>query len=60
MPDENQKRPTPTLDRNAMAHLGRKLRQLYADIIAEGVPEPFAAILRQLDEPNGEGSTPQI
>jgi len=40
----------------AMRTIGRELRQLYADIIAEGVPEHFIAILRRLDEPNNEGS----
>jgi hypothetical protein len=27
---------------------------MYADIIAEGVPERFAEILRRLDEPSDE------
>ena len=30
---------------------------MYADIVAEGVPEQFAAILRRLAEPSDEGST---
>jgi hypothetical protein len=53
VPDEN---PSPTLDRNIMAHLGRELQAMYADIIAEGVPERFAEILRRLDEASDQGS----
>ncbi len=37
-----------------MAVIGRELRLLYADIVAEGVPERFAEILRKLDEPSKE------
>jgi hypothetical protein len=48
--DENQTRPA-ALPRDTMAVIGRELRQMYADIIAEGVPERFAEILRKLDEP---------
>jgi len=40
-----------------MRALGRELRAMYADIIAEGVPERFAEILRRLDEPSNEGET---
>jgi anti-sigma factor NepR-like protein len=40
-----------------MRTIGRELRALYADIIAEGVPEQFVEILRKLDEPSSEGET---
>ena len=40
-----------------MRVIGRELRAMYAEIIAEGVPEPFAEILRRLDEPSTEGET---
>jgi len=53
----NAERPPATLSREVVAHLGRELRQRYADIIAEGVPEPLAEILRKLDEPTNEGET---
>jgi Anti-sigma factor NepR len=39
--------------------LAGSLRLLFADIIAEGVPERFAEILRRLDEPSNEGSKDQ-
>jgi hypothetical protein len=47
----------PALGPAEMRAIGRKLRAIYAHIIAEGVPERFAAILRRLDEPSDEGST---
>jgi hypothetical protein len=37
-----------------MRAIGRELRGMYAEIIAEGVPERFAAILRRLDESSNE------
>jgi hypothetical protein len=39
-----------------MRTIGRELRQQYADIIAEGVPERFAEILRLLDERSDGGT----
>jgi hypothetical protein len=37
-----------------MRAIGRQLRKLYVDIVAGGVPERFAAILRRLDDPNSQ------
>ena len=56
MSDNNRNEPAPTLGPYVMRTIGRELRQLYADIIAEGVPEHFAEILRRLDEANDEGN----
>ncbi len=36
MSDEDQRRPAPTLDLDIMRAIGRELRRMYADIIAEG------------------------
>jgi len=47
---------TPKLGREVMAAIGRELRLLYREIIDEGVPERFAAILRRLDEPVDAGA----
>jgi len=44
------------LDRGVMAAIGRELRVTYARIVAEGVPEQFAEILRRLDQSSGEGA----
>ena len=50
MNDENRNKP-PALGPAVMREIGRLLRAMYAEIIAEGVPEGFAAILRRLDKP---------
>jgi hypothetical protein len=57
MSDENQNKPAPTLGPYVMRTIGRELRAMYADIIAEGVPERFMEILRKLDESSNEGET---
>jgi hypothetical protein len=56
MSDQNESKPAPTLGPDIMAAVGRQLRVTFADIVAEGVPEHFAEILRRLDEPSDEGS----
>jgi hypothetical protein len=53
----NQNKVAPALRPAVMRAIGRKLRAMYADIIAEGVPERLIAILRRLDEPSDKGST---
>jgi Anti-sigma factor NepR len=42
-----------------LAAIGRELRRMYESIVAEGVPERFAEILRRLDEPSDEGFEPR-
>jgi Anti-sigma factor NepR len=54
--DNNENKPAPALPSETMATIGRELRRIYAHIIAEGVPERFAAILPRLDDPSNEGS----
>jgi hypothetical protein len=44
---------SPALGPAVLRAIGRELRAMYADIIAEGVPEHFDAILRRWDEPRG-------
>jgi hypothetical protein len=55
MSDNNENKPAPTLGPYVMRAIGRELRAMYNDIVAEGVPERFAEILRRLDEPSNEG-----
>ncbi len=57
MGDNNESKPAPALGPNDTAAIGRELRRIYGDIIAEGLPERFAEILRKLDEPSNEGET---
>jgi Anti-sigma factor NepR len=52
MSDQNESKPAPMLGPDIRAAVGRQLRAIYADIVAEGVPEHFAEILRRLDEPD--------
>jgi Anti-sigma factor NepR len=44
------------LGRDVIAAIGRELRVRYADIVAEGVPERFAEILRRLDASSVESA----
>ena len=55
--DNNDNKSEPGLPPDTMAAIGRELRRMYAGIIAEGVPERLAEILRKLDEPSNEGET---
>jgi hypothetical protein len=57
MSNENRNKSAPALEPPVMRAIGRELRAMYAEIIAEGVPERFAEILRRLDEPISEGET---
>jgi Anti-sigma factor NepR len=57
MSDQNESKRPPTLEPAAMAAIGSELRRMYADIIAEGVPQRFAEILRKLDDACNEGET---
>jgi Anti-sigma factor NepR len=57
MSDQNESKPAPTLGPEIMAAIGRELRAMYAEIIAEGVQDRFAEILRKLDDPSNEGQT---
>jgi hypothetical protein len=41
------------LGRGILAAIGRELRATYANVVAEGVPEQLAEILRRLDESSG-------
>jgi hypothetical protein len=50
------RRTAATLGPDIMAHLGRQLRATYDHIVAEGLPERLAEILRRLDEPSNEDS----
>ena len=52
MRNENQNKLAPALGPAVMTAIGHELRAMYADIIAEGVPERFIAILRRLDKPS--------
>jgi hypothetical protein len=56
MSGENKNKLAPALEPAAMRAIGGKLRAMY-NIIAEGAPERFVAILLRSNEPSDEGST---
>jgi hypothetical protein len=57
MSDSKESKPAPALGPAVMRTIGRELQAMYAEIIAEGVPERFAEILRRLDDPKNKGET---
>jgi Anti-sigma factor NepR len=57
MSGQNDSKPPPMLGPEVMAAIGRELRRMYAEIIAEGVPERFAEIMRRLDRAGQRGET---
>ncbi|MBV9240027.1 MAG: hypothetical protein JOZ94_29680 [Xanthobacteraceae bacterium] len=40
----------PTVDRRGQEWIGRQLRSMYDDVVGQGVPDRFAALLRRIDE----------
>lgn len=57
MSDDNESKRAPALGPAVMRAIGRELQAMYAEIIAEGVPERFAAIVRKLDEASNKGES---
>jgi hypothetical protein len=49
-------KPVAKLGNDVKAKIGQHLREMYDEIVEQGIPERFAAILRVLDEP-GDKST---
>ncbi|MEN0040272.1 MAG: NepR family anti-sigma factor [Pseudomonadota bacterium] len=51
MDSENDaSKPKPVLEAKVQAELGKKLQQVYSDIISEPVPDRFLNLLEQLEE----------
>lgn len=50
MTPEPQKKPSAKLSRDIQAKLGQQLRAVYDDVVNQGVPDRFAALLDQLDK----------
>jgi hypothetical protein len=44
-------KPVAKLGNDVKAKIGQQLRLMYDEIVEQGVPDRFAAILRDLDEP---------
>jgi hypothetical protein len=50
-----QKKPGAKLTRDIQAKLGQQLRAIYDDVVNQGVPERFAALIDQLDKSDDKG-----
>jgi hypothetical protein len=57
MSNENRNEPAPALPPATMRAIGRELGRMYAHVIAVGVPERLAAIVRKLDEASNAGES---
>ena len=49
-------KPVAKLGTDVKAKIGRQLREIYEEIVAQGVPERFDKILRAMDDPKDESS----
>ncbi|HKD29788.1 MAG TPA: NepR family anti-sigma factor [Xanthobacteraceae bacterium] len=49
-------KPVAKLGTDVKAKIGQQLREMYDEIVEQGVPDRFAQILRGLDDPNDESS----
>jgi hypothetical protein len=52
----SEMKPVAKLGNDVKAKIGQQLRLMYDEIVEQGVPERFASILRDLDEPTDKGS----
>ena len=44
--------PPAKLNRDIQAKLGDQLRQMYNDVVSQGVPDRFADLLAKIDQPS--------
>jgi hypothetical protein len=52
----NVETPKPAkLNRDIQAKLGDQLRQMYNDVVSQGVPDRFADLLAKIDQPPADG-----
>ncbi len=52
---KSEKNPVVKLGPDIKAKIGMQLRQIYGEIVDQGVPERFVELLKRLDDPNCEG-----
>ena len=50
------KKPSARLNRDIQAKLGQQLRAIYDDVVNQGVPDRFAALLDRLDKTDDKGN----
>jgi hypothetical protein len=51
----SEKNPVVKLGPDIKAKIGMQLRQIYGEIVDQGVPERFVELLKRLDDANCEG-----
>jgi hypothetical protein len=56
-PKPVRRRPA-RLDRGIQNEIGRNLRAMYNDVVEQGVPDRFADLLAQLEEPSARDKPP--
>jgi len=49
----------PKVARDIQSRIGQQLREMYDDVVKQGVPDRFSELLRQLDEAGKNGTAPQ-
>jgi hypothetical protein len=49
----------PKTARDIQSRIGQQLREMYDDVVKQGVPDRFADLLRQLDEAGKPGTSQQ-
>jgi hypothetical protein len=52
----SEMKPVAKLGTDVKAKIGESLREIYDDIVRQGVPERFSLILRGFDDGNDESS----
>jgi len=52
----SEMKPVAKLGTDVKAKIGDSLRDMYQEIVKQGVPERFALILQGLDDPSDKGS----
>jgi len=51
----SEKNPVVKLGPDIKAKIGMQLRQIYGEIVDQGVPDRFVELLKRLDDANCEG-----
>ena len=49
----------PKVARDIQSRIGQQLREMYDDVVKQGVPDRFSELLRQLDEAGKTGTAQQ-
>ena len=52
---KSEKNPVVKLGPDIKAKIGMQLRQIYGEIVDQGVPDRFVELLKRLDDANCEG-----